>query len=238
MAEDDTYTQPQTGQQAQQQQQPGSTITPNSVILPLPPANLPSLPSVKSPDAYSPDLATSAPVVPLVTRERSAEPIQSETSFEAMSDEEIVSWTASEFVAHDKSSIWYIGLVVVAIVMAVLIWIITRDLVTSGIIVFCGVLLSVYGARKPRELHYQLSRTGIGIGERYHSYNDFHSFALIDEGAFSSVVLYPMKRFAPLLTMYFDPADEQKIVDVLSDRLPVEQPRHDPMDRLMKRIRF
>jgi hypothetical protein len=48
----------------------------------------------------------------------------------------------------------------------------------------------------------------------------------------------PLKRFMPPLSLYMDPADEEKIVDVLADYLPVEQREQDPIDKLMRRLRF
>jgi hypothetical protein len=42
----------------------------------------------------------------------------------------------------------------------------------------------------------------------------------------------------PLLTIYYDPADEDKIVNALSDMLPHEDRQHDMVERLMRRLRF
>lgn len=149
-----------------------------------------------------------------------------------------ISWTASEFVAHQKSGGWYGLLAAGAFVVAVLIWLLTKDIVSAIVILVAALALGIFGARQPRELEYRLDDHGLTIGHKQFAYGNFRSFAVMREGAFSSIVFMPLKRFAPLTTIYYDPNDEAKIVDLLSDRLPLEERQHDPIDRLMWRIRF
>ncbi len=61
---------------------------------------------------------------------------------------------------------------------------------------------------------------------------------MVPEGAFSSVVFMPLKRFAPPRTIYYAPEDEDRIVGLLVNRLPLEEHRADAVDGLMRRIRF
>jgi hypothetical protein len=48
----------------------------------------------------------------------------------------------------------------------------------------------------------------------------------------------PLKRFMPILTIYFEQKDESKIVAVLGQFLPVESHQLDAVDRLMHKLRF
>jgi hypothetical protein len=48
----------------------------------------------------------------------------------------------------------------------------------------------------------------------------------------------PLKRFMPPLSMYFDPTDEDHIVKVLTSHLPMQDHHHDPIEKLMRMIRF
>lgn len=149
-----------------------------------------------------------------------------------------ISWTASEFVAHQKSGGWYGLLALAAILTAAGIWLITRDAVSSVVILFAAFVFGFYAKRQPRELDYQLDADGLTIAQKLYPYGGFRSFAVMDEGAFSSVVFMPLKRFAPLVTIYYAPEDEEQIVALLSDRLPMEDRKKDAIDRLMWRIRF
>ena len=96
----------------------------------------------------------------------------------------------------------------------------------------------VFAARKPRVLDYQVDNAGVKIGPKFYAYGNFKAFAIVNEGAVESVWLMPLKRFMPILTIYFAPDDEQKIIDVLGNFLPVQSHQPDPIDRLMHQLRF
>lgn len=147
-------------------------------------------------------------------------------------------WTASEFVAHEKSANWYGALALAAIVGAGLIYLLTKDGVSSGVIIFCAIIFGIYAARKPRQLQYIIGDQGFSIGEKHYSFQEFQSFTVAQDGAFSSIIFRPLKRFATLKTLYYAPEDEELIVDVLADCLPYEDHAPDAVDRLMHRIRF
>jgi hypothetical protein len=129
-------------------------------------------------------------------------------------------------------------LIAVSVAIAALVWLLTKDKISAGVVIVAGIALAGYGARKPRQLEYELDPEGLRIGEKYYAYDAFRSFAVLDEGAFSSIAFMPLKRFAPLTTIYYDPADEERIINLLADRLPMEDRQHDIIDRFMRRIRY
>ncbi|PIZ63306.1 hypothetical protein COY17_00815 [Candidatus Saccharibacteria bacterium CG_4_10_14_0_2_um_filter_52_9] len=160
---------------------------------------------------------------------------QPETPVQADSS---ISWTASEFVAHHKSAGWYGLLALAAAGIAGLILFITHDGISVAVVIVAALLLAVYAARQPRQLQYRLDGQGIIIGDKHYGYHEFRSFSVLPEGAFSSIVFMPLKRFAPPISIYYAPEDEDGILNLLSERLPFEQARRDAVDSLMRRIRF
>ena len=149
-----------------------------------------------------------------------------------------LTWTASEFIAHHKEKSWYFSLAGVAIVTALAIWLLTKDKISAAVVLFGALFFGVYAGRQPRQLTYGLDTSGLSIGDKHFLYDEFRSFSVAPEGAFSSIVLSPLKRFSQTLTIYYAPEDEEKIIDVLSDRLPYEDHKRDLVDSLMHRIRF
>ncbi len=151
---------------------------------------------------------------------------------------ESIAWSASEFIAHQKSAGWYaiLGLVTIAIADAV--YFSTHDKISTGMIIFAGLLMGYYASRKPKVVDYKLDHYGLSIGTKFYGYGDFKSFALVNEGAFSSIMFMPLKRFMPALSIYFEPKDEDKITNLLAPLLPVSQHKPDAVDHLMRRIRF
>lgn len=151
---------------------------------------------------------------------------------------EEVSWTASEFVAHSKNGEWFGLLGLAALAIAAIVWFITRDKISVGVVVVVAILLGVTASRKPRVLDYHLDARGLGVQEKFYPYGDFRSFAVIREGAFSSIMFIPLKRFAPPISIYYDPQDEEAIAAVISKHLPIEERQHDMIDKITRGIRF
>lgn len=149
-----------------------------------------------------------------------------------------VSWSASEFIAHNKTAGWYIILLVVTAVITAAVYLLTHDFITSGMLLFAGLLFGIMGARKPRELQYKVGDDGMHIGAKFYPYSVFKSFSVLQEEGLESIWFMPLKRFMPGLSIYFAPNDGQKIVNVLSEYLPFEPRELDPVDKLMHKLRF
>ncbi|HEX4775026.1 MAG TPA: hypothetical protein VH234_05925 [Candidatus Saccharimonadales bacterium] len=149
-----------------------------------------------------------------------------------------VSWTASEFIAHNKSAGWYLGLTVATAILAFFIYLLTKDFISVGVVIVAAAVFGIYGSHKPRQLEYQLDLHGLSIGGKRYDYDQFKSFSVVPEGGLSSIVFMPLKRFAPPLSVYYPPEEEDKITAVLAEALPFEEPRRDAVDSLMKKVRF
>ena len=149
-----------------------------------------------------------------------------------------VNWTASEFVENEKNSSWFMALAGGTIVAVAVIYLITHDIVTAVVIIIAASLFGVAAKRKPRTLEYQLDHAGVSIGGKPYPYTLFKSFAMMQEGAFNSIHLMPLKRFMPPISLYYPPESEDQIVATLGSYLPHEERTHDPVERLMRKIRF
>jgi hypothetical protein len=149
-----------------------------------------------------------------------------------------ITWEASEFVANHKTAGWYLLLAGAAALASAVVFLLTHDKISSGMIVIVAVALGIFAARKPRVLQYKLDESGLSIGAKFYSYANFKSFAVVDEDALSAIWLIPLQRFMPVITMYYDPKDEDKITGLLSQFLPFEPRSHDMVERFMRKIRF
>lgn len=149
-----------------------------------------------------------------------------------------VTWSASEFIAHHKSIGWYATLGLSAIAFAAVIYLLTKDEISTGVVIIAALLFGIAAGRKPRVLEYHLNNAGLLIAQKFYPYSDFKSFAISQEGALSSIIFLPLKRFMPSITVYYEPQDEEHITYVLSQHLPLEQHVPDVVDRLTSRIRF
>lgn len=152
--------------------------------------------------------------------------------------DDVITWTASEYINHTRGAGWYLALVIGTIVLAAAVYLITKDYFAAGVVGIMGVVVAAFSTHKPKQVSYELSSFGLKAGEKVYPYSLFKSFTLIREGALSSVNLIPIKRFMPPLSIYFEPADEQKIVATLGNHLPYEEGGLDAIERLSRRLRF
>lgn len=150
----------------------------------------------------------------------------------------LIQWNASEFIDHQKNAGWFVPLTFGIIVLAIGVYFITRDILSTVVIVLAGITFGVFARQKPRTLTYTLLPTTIKIGPKTYSYDDFKTFSIIQDGALFSVLLEPIKRFMPPLSIYFAPEDGERIFDTLAGHIPHQERQPDPVDRLMRRIRF
>ena len=149
-----------------------------------------------------------------------------------------VTWTAAEYIEHDRSSSWYVILVAATLILSAVTYFITKDYFATGVMMVLGFIVGFSASHKPRQLEYEISDSGLRIGAKTYPYNQFKSFSVIQEGALSSINLVPIKRLMPMITAYFAPGDQERIVSALGNQLPYEERQMGKVDRLSRRLRF
>lgn len=238
--------------------QPGQTINPGSQtpepqppqqpVVPQPPVEPPASPAPEPAPAPMPaePVPFSAP-----PEEPAQQPEQTDAGWQFSNEDEMysgqtpapsytetVSWTASEYVSHDKNAGWYTLVVVTSVVVAAVVFLLTKDYVSPVVVVVLGVAFAAFGARKPQVLEYAIDNTGVRIGQKHYPYELYRTFSVIEEDAVRSILLMPMQRFNLPISLYYDPADEVRIIEALGAHLPHEDRKPAAVDNFMRRIRF
>ena len=206
--------------------QPGESITPDTE---------PSATEAVKPVVDVPASPTQATTTPSETPFQSD--AASDTPYE-QKDLQPVTWTASEYIAHNKGAGWFVLLGLGLFVLVALIYLATRDVIATVMVGIAGVTFAAFSARPPRVLEYEINNQGIKIDQKFYPFAQIKSFALTDEGPLPSLMLLPMRRFLPPITIFYDPKAEDDILDMLGTFLPHEEKEPDFIDRLMARIRF
>lgn len=150
----------------------------------------------------------------------------------------IITWTASEYVGNAKAMSWFAMLAAATVSVAVIVYFLTGDLVSVIVIVIFGIIIGVFAARQPQVLQYGLDRSGIHIGLRFFPYQSFKTFSVVHDGAFNHISLLPLKRFIPPIAIHYSPDDEDKITNTLADYLPYEEQKRDMIESFSRKVRF
>jgi hypothetical protein len=219
--------------------QPGQTITPGQQPAPEAPSSEQSSPQ----ETPRPQPASAQPTLAAIEEKIAAENptpafYQEEPARNELPTGEVVKWTASEYVDHAKGPAWFATMGIALFIVVGILYFVTKDILASVLVGLAGITFGIFAGRRPQVLEYSISPQGITIGQRKHDFADFKSFSLIESGPLPAILLLPLKRFLPPITIFYDPKEEDKIIDALADYLPHEDREPDAVDKLMSRIRF
>jgi len=149
-----------------------------------------------------------------------------------------VPWSASEYIHHDRGAAWYALLLLGTAGLAAAVYLLTKDYFATGAIAVVGIIVGVFAARKPSQVTYEISDSGLKVGQKLYPFNQFKSFSITHDAGVSSVSLLPLKKFMPPVDAYFGPADEEKITDLVGRHLPYEERKTAGIDRLSRKLKF
>lgn len=148
-----------------------------------------------------------------------------------------VKWEAKEYVQHDKNAGWYVGFVVVELLLIAL-SVLLRWWTFTALIVLSGISLLLYVVRPAREIKYSLTPKGLREGDREYKFEDYKSFGILQDDTNFAIVLMPRKRFSPAVTVYFPKEKGEEIVDMFGARLPMEEVKLDFLDKIVRKLRI
>jgi len=200
----------------------------------------PEPPTEEISEMYTPSDATaeeSEPTENIQTAidETSNQPIQS------VAEDEPVHWSASEYIHQEKNGLWFVifGIVVISFVAIDILLIKSFFYSFSILILIMAFAIIMYSRRPPRIIDYTLSGDqGLYVGERLYHFSEFKSFGLIKDQGEHSIMMIPVKRFSPGLTVYFPEESGEKIVDIFGARLPMQDLKLDAIDIIVRTLRL
>lgn len=184
-----------------------------------------------TPDDYPPDPVPVSVENPVLLEDEAPNSASS-------GSEEPVRWQAHEYIHHEKNAVWFMlfGLVVIALILLAIF--VIQSITFAILVPVMAASLLVYSHRPPRLLNYTLSRQGLHINEKLYPFADFKGFGVIRDGSEYSVMLIPVKRFLPGVSVYFPEEAGEAIVDMLGARLPMQELHLDFVDKLVRKLRI
>jgi hypothetical protein len=152
---------------------------------------------------------------------------------------EPITWNAEEFIHQDKSPVWFILFSLVVIGLVAVDFFFLKSWTFSALVIVMAIAVVVFSRRPPRTITYALSGSqGLYVGEKLHHFDEFKSFGVIQDGGHHSIMLIPTKRFAPGVSVYFPEEAGEQIVDMLGQRLPMEDLKPDIIDVIVRKLRL
>ena len=157
-----------------------------------------------------------------------------------------IQWSASEAIDHNHSGKWNLVLVLITLaILAILAVLVVFNIfqivsaISTGVMVIAMVAaIFVVSKRPAREINYILNGNGVVIDGIIHPFAEYRAFSVRQIGAMWELVLIPVKRFGLGNTMFIHEDQGEEIVDILGERMPMEESAENFVDKLIKIIKL
>ncbi|HEY0964888.1 MAG TPA: hypothetical protein VGE13_00220 [Candidatus Saccharimonadales bacterium] len=148
-----------------------------------------------------------------------------------------INWQAQEYLQYDKSPAWYIvfGVIVCSLVG---IAIFLQAWTFVALIPVMAVALVVYAHRPPHVVNYAFSEKGLYINDMLHPMGEFKTFSVVQSAnpEQNQLVLIPVKRFRPSMTIFFPSSIGEQLVDIVGAYLPSQPYKPDAVDKIIQKL--
>jgi len=182
--------------------------------------------------------ASPAQEAPLPVAEEEAEMLADDEELDDAPAIEPVSWVAHEYIHREKGTLWFTLFAIIFVGLGAISIFLMHSWTFAALLVVIAVVVVVYSRRPPRELNYSLTDDGLMIDNTLHKFSTFKSFGIIRDGEEFSVMLIPIQRFQPGISVYFPEESGEAIVDALGSRLPMKDLHLDVIDRIVRLLRL
>jgi len=149
---------------------------------------------------------------------------------------EPIRWQATEYIHREKDQAWFVIFFIATIGLIAVAWFIIKSPTFTALVPVMAAALFMYTRRPPRVLDYTLGRHGLYINDQLFPFGDYKSFALVHGLEQYSIMLVPVKRFKPAITINFPEEVGEAIVDMLAARLPMREIQPDLVDRIIHKL--
>ena len=177
-----------------------------------------------------------APVMPEPQQQAEMVQEQVKTPSELPQIQPVV-WQDIEYIQHDKTPLWYIGFLLVVVVL-IAAAVLLQAWTFIPLIIVMAVALMIYTHRPARLLSYTWSSKGLTINDQLHPTGEFRSFGVTRDETHNALVFIPVKRFRPGLTVYFPSEIGEELVDAVGAYLPIQDVHPDAFDKIIRKLRI
>jgi hypothetical protein len=149
-----------------------------------------------------------------------------------------LAWQSEGLTDRNRPKQWYVLYAVGCIIALIAIYFLFKDIVAVVVLALVATIFVFGISRNVGEVGYSLDDNGIQVGGRRYAYISFKCFYLTRDSSGSTLTLQPMKRLSPPLSLRCSVNDEGKVVDALSEFLPVVDRPNDFIDSIAHKLRL
>jgi hypothetical protein len=183
-------------------------------------------------------IAAPAVMSPTPVQVSAVETVETADVEDEQQDDAPISWVAHEYIHQEKGVLWFVLFALIILGFLATSIFLMKSWSFAALLAVIAVVVVVYSRRPPRELTYSLTDEGLTVDGKLHKFGNFKSFGVVRDGQEFSVMLIPVQRFQPSVTVYFPEEVGEEIVDILGSRLPMKDLKLDMVDHVVRLLRL
>ncbi|MDO4773874.1 MAG: hypothetical protein Q4A37_01995 [Candidatus Saccharibacteria bacterium] len=148
------------------------------------------------------------------------------------------SWQAPEGMSAHRTVLWYIVFGVLTLGLMLLSIFLIKSWTFAILVPIMAVAVLLAVSRPPRMINYAVSPKGVYVADKLYDFSEFRAFGVMLDPQQPSIILLPVRRFSPGLTLYFSEAEGERIVDMLGARLPMQEVTPDAIEKFIRAIKL
>ena len=150
--------------------------------------------------------------------------------------EERVNWQGPEHFHIEKKTEWFLAVGIVALAMVVAA-VFLGNYIFALLVVIATFTLMMFASKGPRNVNIEVNHGGIIFGEYFYPYESLESYD-IEEMPELRILIKTRKTFMPVVIVPAHDADIEKIDEIMSQHLEVEDLRESPIHKLFEYLGF
>ena len=150
----------------------------------------------------------------------------------------IVSWEAQEFRRYDKSSLWYLVLILSASIVVVF-FLLERDVFGAISLAIIAALVFLFARQTPEKIFIELNAKGVKFGKLLYSFKELKYFWIVHDQNHRSVNFHTSALINNTLILELDGQDPEVVRGFLLKHLPEHSETQATMaQKIMHKFRF
>jgi len=130
----------------------------------------------------------------------------------------MIAWNALEHPYREKSADWFwaVGIITVSLAVSAIIY---NNLLLASLIIIGAIALVLQAIKKPRNIHFEINKKGIGVGNTFHPYLTLESFWVEEQTEEPKILLKSKKILLSYIIIPLGGEDPEVIREYLSQYL-------------------
>ena len=134
-----------------------------------------------------------------------------------MAEEEYkIKWQAPEYIHTEKGADWYWALSIIGLAL-IIVSVIMENYLFSILLLISFLAVVLHAQKPPAEINCEINKSGVFIGEKFHSFANLESFKLDTESSDPPRLLIKSRKiFQPLIVLILPNIDPEEVSNYLA----------------------